>query len=99
MVAARNRLRILMGQKPIGITNPPRLRIPLSTRTTPRPSTPTRMETTRQRIVQNLILDQDQLIQDPLCSLVPGGVVVDGSVLPGERAGPSPISCQEQNSW
>ena len=59
MVAARNRLRILMGQKPIGITNPPRLRIPLSTRTTPRPSTPTRMETTRQRIVQNLILDQE----------------------------------------
>ena len=59
MVAARNRLRILMGQKPIGITNPPRLRIPLSTRTTPRPSTPTRMETTRQRIVQNLILEQE----------------------------------------
>ena len=34
-----------------------------------------------------------------LCSLVPGGVVVDGGVLPGERAGPSPISCKEQNIW
>ena len=58
MVAARNRLRVLMGQKPIGITTgTPRFRI--STPTTPRPSTPTKMESTRQKIIDNLRLEQE----------------------------------------
>ena len=58
MVAARNRLRVLMGQKPIGITTgTPRFRI--STPTTPRPSTPTKMENTRQKIIDNLRLEQE----------------------------------------
>ena len=58
MVAARNRLRVLMGQKPIGITTgTPRFRI--STPPTPRPSTPTKMENTRQKIIDNLRLEQE----------------------------------------
>ena len=58
MVAARNRLRKLMGQNPIGITTSPRHRF-FSTPTTPKPSTPTKMENTRQKIVDNLRLEQE----------------------------------------
>ena len=56
MVAARNRLRKLMGQKPIGITTSPHR---FSTPTTPKPSTPTKMENTRQKIMDNLRLEQE----------------------------------------
>ena len=45
MVAARNRLRLLMGQGPIGITSTPR-----TMPTTPTPSTPTKMEIARQKV-------------------------------------------------
>ncbi len=55
MVAARNRLRLLMGQNPIGITTTPRL----STPTTPTPSTPTKMDVTRQKIIENLRLEHE----------------------------------------
>ena len=55
MVAARNRLRVLMGQKPIGLVTTPRPSAP----TTPTPSTPTRMDISRQRIRENIHLAQE----------------------------------------
>lgn len=55
MVAARNRLRALMGQNPIGITPT----TPRSTPTTPTPSTPTKMDITRQKIIEDLRLREE----------------------------------------
>lgn len=55
MVAARNRLRALMGQTPIGVTTTPLH----STPTTPTPSTPTKMDITRQKIKEDLRLAQE----------------------------------------
>lgn len=56
MVAARNRLRALMGQTPIGVTTTP---LHSSTPTTPTPSTPTKMDRTRQKIIEDLRLAQE----------------------------------------
>ena len=53
MVAARNRLRLLMGQGPIGITSTPR-----TMPTTPTPSTPTKMEIARQKVKDQLELER-----------------------------------------
>ena len=54
MVAARNRLRLLMGQGPIGITSTPR-----TMPTTPTPSTPTKMDIARQKVKDQLELERE----------------------------------------
>ena len=54
MVAARNRLRLLMGQGPIGITTTPR-----TMPTTPTPSTPTKMDIARQKLKEELELQRE----------------------------------------